>query len=335
MSAPLEVRRLNLAFDAPVVGAVAAAHGVVFALADGGFRHVAETETRMDGHDGVSLALALAGADVLSAGDDGRLLAIGADRDPREIARFGRSWINAVAVAPETGLVAAAVGKRAHVFDRQYDEVAVFEHPSTVAGLAFDPRGKKVVAAHYGGVSVWMAASRTASRRALDWKGSHVATLWSPCGRFIVTAMQENAVHGWRVEDGADFRMDGYPMRVRSFAFVDRGRALATTGAGPEVLLWPFVGPKGPMGRSADVVSAGDEATADVVAARPKTSDLAVGYRDGSVRLFSVGGGEGFVLEGASGAATTALAWSPDGRLLAFGRADGAAGVLSVAPATP
>lgn len=333
MIAPLEIRRIALSFDAPVLGVVVAPHGVVFALGDGSLRHVAEAEARFEGHDGVSLALALAGEDVLSAGDDGRLIAVGSDRAPRVVLDFGGRWINAVAAAQESGLIAVAVGRRIHVFDRRYVEVAAFDHPSTVAGLAFDPRGKKVVAAHYNGVSVWMAASPTASRRAFDWKGSHVAALWSPCGRFIVTAMQESAIHGWRLEDGADFRMDGYPTRVRSFAFVDRGKALATTGAGPEILLWPFVGSKGPMGRSADVASADSAASALVVAARPGTNEFAAGYDDGSVRLFAHGGGEGYAMQSdGEGAAVSALAWSADGKLLAFGRTDGGAGVLSASP---
>ncbi|MBY0423649.1 MAG: WD40 repeat domain-containing protein, partial [Parvularculaceae bacterium] len=208
---------MSMTFDAPVVGAAATTTAFVFACGDGAFRRVAETETRLDGHRGVSLSLATTGASAISGGDDGRLLEIG-DDGVREFATL-KGWINAIAVAPETGLVAAAAGRRVQIYNSSGAAVAAFDHPSTVAALAFDPKGKKVVAAHYNGVSVWMAASATATRKALDWKGSHVGVIWSPCGRFIVTTMQENAVHGWRIEDGADFRMDGYPMRVKSAAF--------------------------------------------------------------------------------------------------------------------
>ena len=34
----------------------------------------------------------------------------------------------------------------------------------------------------------------------LEWKGSHLDVTWSPDGRFVVTSMQENALHGWRLQ---------------------------------------------------------------------------------------------------------------------------------------
>ncbi len=33
----------------------------------------------------------------------------------------------------------------------------------------------------------------------LEWKGSHLDITWSPDARFLVTSMQENALHGWRL----------------------------------------------------------------------------------------------------------------------------------------
>lgn len=331
MTGLLEISRIRFECDAPVVGAAFAGDAFVFALGDGAFQVVSETERRIDGHKGVSLCLAAHPTGVVSGGDDGRLLLVTAACDVREIAAFGKSWVNAVAVADESGLLAAAESKRAHVFDGALQELSVFEHPSTIAGLDFDPKGKRVVASHYNGVSVWMAANKTATRRAFDWKGSHLAVRWSPCGRFLVTAMQESAIHGWRVEDGADFRMDGYPMRVRAFAFADRGKKLTTTGAGPEILVWPFVGPKGPMGKAAEALSSDEQVIAVALAARPKSPEIAVGYEDGSIRLFSTEDGVGYALEAAGKSEVAALAWSADGAILAYGREDGAAGLLKVA----
>ncbi len=43
--------------------------------------------------------------------------------------------------------------------------------------------------------------------------------------------MQENALHGWRISDAKDMRMGGYPAKVRSLAFLEGGRMLATAGA--------------------------------------------------------------------------------------------------------
>lgn len=327
ISSPLSGRSCR--FDCGLLDVAPLGDGFLFTGDDGTFRHLGATETRIDGHDGTSLALAVKAAAVLSGGDDGRLLEISNDLTVREIVRMPRAFVNAIAVAPVTGLVAVAAGKRVVIYDATWTEVSAPELPSTVAGLAFDPKGKRVAAAHYGGASLWMAASPTAVRRTLPWKGSHLAIAWSPCGRFLVTAMQENAVHGWRIEDGVDFRMDGYPMRVKAITFFDRGKSLATTGAGPEVLVWPFVGPKGPMGKGAEVFETGEEAAAERLAARPNSGQLAVGYRDGVVRVFSDPAAPGAVIVTAAGAPVSALAWSADGAALGYGRSDGSAGIIA------
>lgn len=333
MSVATQLRARGVRFDlgAPVVHAVFVDDGFVFASGDGRFRRAQNEDIAVrDGHSGVSLALcAHPDGFALSGGDDGRVLKVSA-AGVEEIAAFGRDWPNAIAVAKETGLAVIAAGKRVHVFDRALKPVAVFEHPHTVGGVAFDPKGKRLVASHYGGVSVRMAANPEAAARPLKWKGSHLAVTWSPCGRFIVTSMQENAIHGWRVEDSQHFRMDGYPQRVRSFAWLDRGRKLATSGAGAEVLLWPFVGPKGPMGKMAEALSSPAETDALMVAARPNAPMAAVGYRDGSVRLFVLTPQAGYTLEEHAASPISALAWSDDGASLAYGREDGSAGLVTV-----
>lgn len=331
MSGILEISRVHFSFEAPVTNLVFGGGGFVFALGDGAFQIVGEAETRIEGHRGVSLCLAAHDEGAISGGDDGRLLLVRSSGEVREIATFGKGWINAIARTEASGLIAAAAGKTIHVLDSNFASVAAFQSATTVAGLDFDPKGKRLVASHYNGVSVWMAANKDATRKGFDWKGSHLAVLWSPCGRFIVTAMQETAIHGWRVEDGGDFRMDGYPARVRAIAFADRGKRLATTGAGSEVLLWPFVGPKGPMGKQADVLSSTDESAAVALAARPKSAEIAVGYDDGSIRLFSMETGEGYTLEAARGGEIAGLVWSGDGVVLGYGRTDGSAGTLKVA----
>jgi WD40 repeat protein len=307
------------------------ADSVVFATGDGRFHRVhGEDSEALPGHAGVSLSsCGHPNGFALSGGDDGRVLRVSA-KGVEEVAAFGRDWPNAIAVAPQTGLTAISAGKRLHVFDAAFQQVAVFEHPHTVGGVAFDPKGKRVVASHYGGVSVRMAANPDASARVLAWKGSHIAVTWSPCGRFIITSMQENAIHGWRLEDSQHFRMDGYPQRVRSLDWLDRGRKLATTGAGAEVLLWPFVGPKGPMGKAAEALSSPAETDAMILAARPNAATAAVGYRDGSVRLFNLMPPAGFTLEPAAGAAVSALTWTHEDAILAYGREDGTAGLVRV-----
>ena len=67
--------------------------------------------------------------------------------------------------------------------------------------------------------------------------------------RFVVTSMQENSLHGWRlVPDKGNMRMSGYPSKTRSVSWSGDGKWLATSGA-EAAILWPFDSKEGPMGK--------------------------------------------------------------------------------------
>ena len=60
--------------------------------------------------------------------------------------------------------------------------------------------------------------------------------------------MQEPTLHGWRLADAKHMRMSGYSARVRSLSWTADGDFLATSGS-EQLILWPFDGKDGPMGR--------------------------------------------------------------------------------------
>src|SRR3546814_16060764 len=76
------------------------------------------------------------------------------------------------------------------------------------------PKGRRLVASHYGGVSLWWAKAEAQQPKRFSWKGSHVAVTWSGDGRFVITATQESELHGWRLAEGADMRMRSEERRV-------------------------------------------------------------------------------------------------------------------------
>ena len=119
--------------------------------------------------------------------------------------------------------------------------------PSTVGGLAFAPKGLRLAVAHYNGVTLWFPNAQAAPEM-LEWKGSHLDVAFSPDGKFLVTAMQEPTLHGWRLVDAKHMRMSGYSARVRSFGWTAGGKWLATSGS-EQLMLWPFQGKDGPMGK--------------------------------------------------------------------------------------
>jgi WD40 repeat protein len=205
---------------------------LAFALADGTLRLAAvQGEWRsIAAHDGAILsACADAREGFLSGGDDGKLVRTAADGSTTTIADFKGRWVDHVA-AHESGLRAAAVGKALHVLNAA-GPLKTLPHPSSVGGIAFDAKGKRIAASHYNGASLWFVAAKEDKPRALEWKGSHHAIAFSPDGTHVVTAMQEPSLHGWRLADGQHMRMSGYPGKTRSLGFTARGRWLATSGA--------------------------------------------------------------------------------------------------------
>ena len=197
-----------------------------------------------------------------------------------------RRWIDHVAVGPN-GAVAWSAGKQAFARTGKGAE-RMLEVPSTVGGLAFAPKGFRLAIAHYNGVTLWFPNAQTAPET-LEWKGSHLGAPLSPDGQFLVTAMQEPTLHGWRLVDRKDMRMSGYAARVRSLDWTAGGKWLATSGSN-QLILWPFQAKDGPMGKKPRILAPA-EAQVEVVACHPKQEVVAVGYADGLVLLVRIDDG--------------------------------------------
>lgn len=285
-----------------------------------------------DAHQGALLcAIPGQGGALLTGGDDGRVLSVDVETGAREVARFEKAWIDAIAAAP--GFIAVAVGKDAVLLKPDGAVIHRFEHEARVSGLAFEPNGRRLAAAHYGGATISWASNPSSRRKTLAWKGAHLSALWSPDARFLLTTMQENALHGWKLQDGSHFRMAGYPAKVKSLSFSADGRWLASAGA-PEVVCWPFAGPTGPVGKEGMVAGEMSE-TVTAVACHPARPVVAAGAADGEVAIFPLGGAGGgaprpVLVDRLPGQAVTAIAWSADGAGLAWIGADGAGGIVDL-----
>lgn len=284
----------------------------------------------VEAHDGAVLAAVGDGTRFVTGGDDGRVVETTAGGATRVLAEHKGRWIDRVALGPD-GAVAYSAGKTAYVLNAK-GEVRTFEAPSTVGGLAFAPKGLRLAIAHYGGVTLWFPNAAGAKPEVLGWKGSHLGVAFSPDGRFVVTTMQEPALHGWRVVDGAHMRMTGYPSRVKSFAFTADGKWLATSGSG-EAILWPFQAKDGPMGKQPTMLAPSAGSRVTVVAPHPSDPVLALGYEDGMVMMARITDGAEILLRAptntAGGDGVSAMAWHPAGGALVFGTAAGNGGLLA------
>jgi WD40 repeat protein len=284
-----------------------------------------DTAQRVDAHGGAILGSASDGARVFTSGDDGKVVATDAKgasetlvTDPK------RRWIDRVAVGHD-GL-AWASGKQVSV--RTPKGERSLEVPSSAGGLAFAPKGLRLAISHYNGATLWFPNAVDAKPDMLEWKGSHLDLTYSPDGRFLVTAMQEPTLHGWRVVDAKHMRMSGYATKVKSMTWGPGAKWLATSGS-TQLVVWPFAGKDGPMGKSPKVLSP-SEHRISAVAAHPKQEVCAIGYEDGMLLLTRIEDGAEVLARAPAGAPITAIAWNAAGNQLAFGTEGGEAGVLSL-----
>jgi WD40 repeat protein len=282
--------------------------------------------SRIPVHGGGILCAASDGGRIVMGGDDGRLVALSAKGEVAQLATDPkRRWIDNVALHPD-GAVAWSAGKTAFVRSGKAEDKS-FDMPSTVGGLAFAPKGLRLAVAHYNGVTLWFP-NMAANPEFLEWAGSHLGVMFSPDNRFLVTAMHEPSLHGWRLADNRHMRMTGYPGRVRSMSWSAGGKTLATSGA-DAVIMWPFASKDGPMGKEPAML-APLQARVAAVACHPKQEILAAGYSNGTILMVRLNDGAEILVRRNGPAPVAALAWNAKGTMLAFAAEDGDAGLLEL-----
>ena len=317
------------AFDAYIAAALFVREGAVFALGDGTVRF--DSGETLQAHDGAVLCATAhpSGSGVLTGGDDGRLV-WSRPGGVEVVADLKGKWIDAVDASAASGLIAFAAGRDLYVRDTADAAFSrTFKHERSVAAVAFEPKGRRIAAATYGGAALWYARIADQKPQMLKWAGSHVGLVWSFDGKFLVSSMQESALHGWRIADSKDMRMGGYPAKVKSMAFLTKGLMLATSGAQGAVV-WPFGGANGPMGKQAAEIGYDQSALVVRVAAAQAHSTVVAGLDDGRVWSARLEGGGLNPIKSEKGAAISALAISADGRQAAWGDEDGGAGVAAL-----
>ena len=321
---------MTTTFDAQVTAALFDATGAIFALGDGSVRF--DSGEFNAAHDGAILCAALhpSGDGIVTGGDDGRVVWHRRGEAGLLANSANGQWVDAIDCAPDTGLIAFSAGKTLTVIDaKDAGFRRDFVHERTVSGVAFDPKGRRIAASTYGGACLWFARIAQQKPTVLKWAGSHTSVTFSPDGAFVITAMQDSQLHGWRLKDAKDLRMGGYPSKVRSLSFLSKGSLMATSGA-QGVVLWPFIGANGPMGREATEIGYDESSLVTQVASRPQHGLLAAGLNDGRVWLADPAGQGLNFLKAEKGSPIVALAMSRDAGRIAWADEDGHAGVVAL-----
>jgi WD40 repeat protein len=300
----------------------------VLALGDGTVVIVgASNDQRVTLHDdGAILVAACAGQKLITGGGDGRVNAIDAQGNREEIADEKGKWIDSL-VGRDDFSIAWSTGRQVRARDPK-GVIKSFTAPSSVRGLAYAPKGYRLAVAHYNGATLWFP-NTAAPIETLDWKGAHLEAIFSPDGRFLVTSMQENALHGWRLADKRDMRMSGYPAKTRSFSWSPDGHWLATSGA-DACVIWPFKDKDGPMNKEPRECGV-RQAKVSRVAFHPKAPVLAIGYDDGWILLCRLSDAAEILVRRPADEEqdpVSALTWDQAGMRLLFGTTEGKAGIL-------
>jgi WD40 repeat protein len=318
-----------------IEGHVVAAHFIgdvpFFATAAGAIHRLDGGEKVTEAHQGLLTCIRDPFSPTLiSGGEDGKVMRTGQNGEASLLAEAPRKWISVVAGGPQ-GAVAWAQSKSSFV--RTSDGVVKeFTESRSVEGIAFASKGLRIAAARYNGVSLhWVGTN--APPVDLDWKGAHTGVAFSPDGRFLVTMMQENALHGWKLDgkpgENRHMRMTGYPAKVKSLSWSPKGKWLASSGA-PAAIVWPFSGKDGPMGKAPQELGTRANIMVTQVAFHPTDEVLAIGFIDGMILGARMADGKEALLRRPGKGAITGMSWSASGKLLAFSSEAGDCGVVDI-----
>ncbi len=271
----------------PVTNAVTIGNSIAVGFGDGTVRIFTSGESSepIKAHKGIVLCMSKDGDNILTGGDDGRFLNISLDGKVSEIGNFGTRWVDHVTA--NNGSLVCSSGNIVYLWSPNHKEPKLFEHNSTIGGIAFDAKGRRLAVSRYGGVTLWKKDySNKWNSSELNWKGSHNKVIFSPDGKYLVTSMQENQLHFWRLKDKINSAMSGYGAKIKSFAFVDDSKYLATSGA-KETVCWPFDG-DGPVGREPTCLPYVGNKLVTFVEPFPNENAILAGLSDGSVFLSEI-----------------------------------------------
>jgi WD40 repeat protein len=267
-------------------------------------------------------------AEVLaSAGEDGRVTWWDARGEPLASRPGGAAWVEHLHWSPDGTLLATASGRTVRVWRAAGELVKELpEHEHTVAAVHWRADGQGLATASYGRVQLFRL-TETAPYEILQWRTSHLCLAWSPTARYLAAGSQENTVTFWRLpfRDREPLQMTGYPAKVSRLARDHTGRWLATAG-GDVVTVWDVSG-KGPAGTRPLQLDLHPGRVTTLAFQRARVG-LASGCAAGVVCLWQPGVRTDGLVAAAPRSPITALRWSPDDQLLAFGDQNGAVTLL-------
>jgi WD40 repeat protein len=271
------------------------------------------------------------GTQCLSWTHDGRYLASGGQDgnvkiwhpnsdEPVCVLDAGSSWVEQVAFAPDSYLLASGSGRSLKLWNVQGELIQSYpSHPSTISDVQWQRQGSFLTSGCYGQLATFKPDSPEPVKK-LRWKGSILTVAWSPDDDYVATGNQDASVHFWYRKSGKDLEMSGYPTKVRELSWDANSRYLATGGSAI-VIIWDCSG-KGPAGTRPIELEAHDMLLS-ALEYQHKGSLLASGCQNGLVCVWNPPKRKTPLRTSQLDGAVTQLRWSPDDRALAASSANG------------
>ncbi|MEM9826395.1 MAG: WD40 repeat domain-containing protein [Planctomycetota bacterium] len=267
------------------------------------------------------------GAKFATAGHDGLVKVWdGTSGTPIRSLEAGNAWVTKALYSPRCNVLATAAGRQLKLFSD--DHKVIYDspdHPSTIADIAWNPRGPGIAAAANRGVTLHLSAAGGEPRR-FRWKGSSLVLKWSPDARHLATGRQDAALHYCSIATGKSAQISGYATKVQLLDWDAGGRYLAT-GGGSSIVLWDCGG-DGPMGGQPTQLEARSGKLTQI-AFQPDGPLLASTDADGFVFLWEPAKHDQAIGGVLLSSAASCLRWI-HGKRLAIGQEDGTVVVFGV-----
>lgn len=277
-----------------------------------------------------SLAFSPDGRYLAAASRDGSIHLLNRQTGQRQALRGHRGWVNQVRFSPSgQTLVSAGEDGTLRLWTLTGKPVNTLTGPQgRVTSAAFSPDGQTVAAAGADGtVRLWAAATGAPLNQLTIADGtsaSHRNQLndigFSPDGQSLAAAQANGQIHLWQLDDLSRSTLTGHRGEVRSVAFSPSGDVLAAASADETVRLWrPTPAQQlSPTGIYSVAVQPGGNGA-------DEPSLFATAGWEGTITLWQpVAGGQATPVATLEGHQTPieALAFSPDGTLLASAGSD-------------
>lgn len=268
------------------------------------------------------------GEGFLAASDGGQAYVITADQTVTPLGTPVRGRLPDLAVEPVNGRVAIAGEETVELRDAAGEALTTLTTEGEIGGIAFSRDGQRLAVADGGGIAIWRLGRSVSRQKRLAHEGELIRPFWSPDCQSVFAARADGGLHGWHLNDDRAIDMGGYPAPVRSVDWGPKGRFLATSGA-YRIICWPIS-----REQAGDALQPMQTGMAGVilvtaVAAQDKRDLVVAGYDNGIIVVCKAGLPDEMVLRGPGNGATSAMSWTRDGSLLAFGTQDGLAALVA------